>query len=70
MTGRGRRLGLLGLGLLVALAAAVPALAAINPTLDATTQASGTTIGYAQGANDEGRRQRGRSRRGEARGLG
>jgi hypothetical protein len=53
MTGRGRRLGLLGLGLLVALAAAVPAFAAINPTLDATTQASGTTIGYAQGANDD-----------------
>ena len=53
MTGRGRRFGLLGLGLLVALAAAVPAFAAINPTLDATTQASGTTIGYAQGAGDD-----------------
>lgn len=53
MTGRGRRLGLLGLGLLAALAAAVPALAALNPTLDATTQASGTTIGYAQGATDD-----------------
>ena len=53
MTGRGRRFGLLGLGLLVALAAAVPAFAAVNPTLDATTQATGTTIGYAQGANDD-----------------
>jgi hypothetical protein len=53
MTRRGRRLGFLGLGLVVALAAALPAAAAISPTLDATTQASGTTIGYVQGANDD-----------------
>ncbi len=53
MIRRGRRLGFLGVGLVIALAAALPAAAAISPTLDATTQASGTTIGYAQGANDD-----------------
>jgi hypothetical protein len=50
---RGRRLGLLGVGLVVALAAAIPAFAATNPTLDATTQASATTISWAQGATDD-----------------
>ncbi|MBM3676623.1 MAG: hypothetical protein FJW96_01880 [Actinobacteria bacterium] len=52
MTRRGR-LGLLGVSLVVALMVTVQAFAAINPTLDATTQASGTTITYAQGTGDD-----------------
>lgn len=53
MTRRGRRLGLLGVVTVVALATTASAFAAISPKLDATTQASGTTIGYSQAPGDD-----------------
>jgi hypothetical protein len=50
---RERRLGILALACVVGLIASGSAFAALNPSLSATTEASGTIISYTQGQSDD-----------------